>query len=215
MMRSLTAMVGISEPVLLVVEVSPRGSSSVSRALTAIYVDSWKVAHPSGRVIFRDLIETRLPFIDLPWIVAANTDPARHTGEQAAAIATSDELIAELKAADRIVVGTPMYNLSIPALLKAYLDQIVRIGLTVTADNKGLLAGRSVDVILASGGDFSPGSRIEQFNLARDYLAAIFRWIGIGDVNFVLAGRASVADTGDRSINRFREGVVAAAVRGA
>jgi FMN-dependent NADH-azoreductase len=70
-------------------------------------------------------------------------------------------VFAELQSADHIVIGTPMDNFSIPAVLKAYIDHIVRVGVTFTSDNVGLLMGKKATIILASGRDFSPGSPVE------------------------------------------------------
>src|SRR3954471_23974742 len=175
-------------PTLLVIEVSPRYDSSASRKLTAVFVDTWKAANPGGSVVVRDLVKTDLPFVDLPWIGGAFTPPEKHSPESVAAIKVSDDLVAELKAADRIVIGTPMYNFAIPARLKAYIDHIVRVGVTFSADNKlfvttgnaaemGLLKGKAADIILASGGVYAPGSPVEQHDQASDYLRQILAWI--------------------------------------
>ena len=107
---------------LLVIEVSPRNGGSVSRNLTAQFVEKWKVAHPGGSVVVRDLAKTTLPFVDLAWMGGAFTLADKHSPESASAIKISNELTAELKAADHIVIGTPMYNFSIPAVLKAYVE---------------------------------------------------------------------------------------------
>ena len=116
-------------------------------------------------------------------------------------------------AADRIVIGTPMYNFAIPAVLKAYIDHIVRVGVTVSADNKGLLTGKSADIILASGGDFSPGSPVEQYNHASGYLRQVLAWIGITDVNIVLASGAVAGTSGETAVEQLGEIVRATAVR--
>jgi len=152
-------------PSLLAIEVSPRYAHSTSRKLTSVFIESWRAAHPGGTVVTRDLMKTNLPFVDMPWIGGAFTPPEQHSPESKAAIKISDELVAELKAADRIVLGTPMYNFSIPAILKAYIDHIVRVGVTVQ-DNVGLLTGKKATIIMATGGDFTPGSPVEGYNLA-------------------------------------------------
>jgi len=198
---------------LLAIEVSPRFEFSASRKLTAVFVKKWKEANPRGSVIVRDLVKTHLPFVDLPWIGGAFTPPESHPPENAAAIKVSDDLVSELKAAERIVIGTPMYNFAIPARLKAYIDQIVRVGVTVSADNKGLLTGKSADIILASGCDFSPGSPVEKYNQASGYLRQVLAWIGITDVNIVLAGRALAGVNGETAVERLGGAVQAAAVR--
>jgi FMN-dependent NADH-azoreductase len=81
--------------------------------------------------------------------------------------------------------GTPMFNFSIPAVLKAYIDQIVRVGVTVSSNNVGLLIGKKATVILASGGDFGPGSPVEKYNQASGYLRQVLAWIGINDVEII------------------------------
>jgi FMN-dependent NADH-azoreductase len=108
------------------------------------------------------------------------------------------------------VIGTPMFNFSIPAVLKAYIDQIVRVGVTVSPNNVGLLSGKKATIILASGGDFSPGSPVEKYNQASGYLRQVLAWIGIKDVEIILAERARAGATGESAIEQF-----AAAVRSA
>ena len=198
---------------LLVIEVSPRSEYSTSRKLTALFVERWKAANPDGTVVVRDLMTSHLPFVDLPWILGAYTPAHTHSPATAAAIKVSDDLVAELKGANRIVIGTPMFNFSIPAALKAYIDHIVRVGVTVTADNKGLLTGKLADIILATGGDFSPGSPVEKYNQASGYLRQVLAWIGITDVNVILAGRARAGAQGETAVKEFGGVVAAAAVR--
>ena len=105
-------------PSLLAIEVSPRFASSTSRKLTALFVENWRTAHPGAPVVVRDLAQAPIPFVDLPWTLGAFAPPEQRSPESAAAIAVSDELVAELQAADHVVIGTPMYNFSIPAALK-------------------------------------------------------------------------------------------------
>ena len=190
-------------PTLLSIEVSPRHEFSTSRKLTAHFIERWKAAHPGSAVVFRDLTKTPPPFVDLAWIGGAFTPREQHSPEIAAAIKVSDDLIAELKAADHIVIGTPMFNFSIPAVLKAYIDQIVRVGVTVSPNNVGLLTGKKATVILASGGDFSPGSPVEKYNQASGYLRQVLGWIGISDVEIILANRARAGATGESAVEQF------------
>jgi FMN-dependent NADH-azoreductase len=136
---------------LLAIGSSPRYEHSTSRKLTSLFVEKWRAAHPDGEVVERDLVKTNLQFVDLPWIGGAFTPPEQHSPESAAAIKISNDLVAELQAADRIIIGTPMYNFSIPAVLKAYVDHVVRVGVTVV-DNVGQLTGKKATIILASGG---------------------------------------------------------------
>jgi FMN-dependent NADH-azoreductase len=198
-------------PTLLAIEVSPRQDFSTSRKLVAHFIERWRAAHPGSPIVVRDLMKTPPPFVDLAWIGGAFTPREQHSPEIAAAIKVSDDLIGELKAADHIVIGTPMFNFSIPAVLKAYIDQIVRVGVTVSPSNVGLLTGKKATVILASGGDFSPGSPVEKYNQASGYLRQVLGWIGISDVEIILANRARAGATGESAVEQFGIAVRSAA----
>ncbi len=195
---------------LLAINASPRYEHSTSRKFTSLFVEKWRAAHPGGGVVERDLIKTALPFVDLPWIGGAFTPPEQHSPESAAAIKISNDLVAELQAADRIIIGTPMYTFTIPAVLKAYIDHIVRVGVTVV-DNVGQLTGKKATVILASGGDFSPGSPIEGYDHASSYLRQVLGFIGITDLEIVLAGRARAGMAGETAVEEFGEVLALAA----
>lgn len=196
---------------LLAIGTSPRYEHSTSRKLTSLFIEKWQAAHPNGRVVERDLLKTNLPFVDLPWIGGAFTPPEQHSPESVAAIKVSNDLVAELQAADQIVIGTPMYNFSIPAVLKAYIDHVVRVGVTVSSENIGLLTGKKATIILASGGDFSPGSPVEAYNLASGYLRQVLGWIGIKDVEIILAGRVRAGTYGETAVEEFGDSVELAA----
>ena len=189
-------------PTLLVLDTSPRGDKSTSRKLTDVFVRDWREAHPGGQVVRRDLAAEPLPYVDLPWIGGAFSPPDQHTPENAAAIKVSDDLVAELKESEHIVIFTPMYNFSIPAVLKAWIDHVVRVGVTVK-DNVGQLTGKRATIILASGGDFSPGSPIEGYNQASGYLRAVLKWIGIDDTAIVLANRERAGTSGETAVDQF------------
>ena len=188
---------------LLAIEVSPRAEYSTSRKLTGQFVENWKAEHAGGSVVVRDLAKTPLPFVDMPWIGGAFTPAEQHSPEVARAIAVSDQLIAELKAADHIVLGTPMYNFSIPAALKAYIDHVVRVGVTVTPTYEGLVTGKKATVILTSAGEYTAGSYTESYNAASGYLKQILGFIGITDVTLVLAGRTTAVDQGQKTMDEF------------
>ena len=103
-----------------------------------------------------------------------------------------------------------MYNFSIPAALKAWVDHIVRVGVTVT-DNVGQLIGKKATIILATGGDFSPGSPIEGYNQASGYLRAVLGWIGITDVQILLADRGHAGQYAETAIDSYGSAVTALA----
>ena len=187
-------------PTLLAIESSPRGERSVSRTLTAKFIEGWKADHAGGTATTRDLMKTRLPFVDLPWIAGAYSPAEQHSPEMKQALAISDELISELMAADHIVIGTSIYNFTIPAVLKAYIDHVVRVGVTVTPSYEGLVKGKKATVILASGGVYTPGSPTEAYNLASSYMKQILGFIGITDVTVLLAGGTSAIDKGKATL---------------
>ncbi len=190
-------------PKLLAITASPRGDYSVSIALTHAFVDAWKQAHAGGEVTVRDLYKTDIPFVDLPWIAGAYTPGEQRSPEMIKALAISDELIAELKATDHIIIGTPMYNFSTPAILKAWVDHISRVNETFSPSYQGLVHGKKVTIVIASGSVFAPGSHMESYNMESGYLKAILGFIGITDVNIVLAGGTGEVSMGKRTQEDF------------
>jgi FMN-dependent NADH-azoreductase len=188
---------------LLVVETSPRGDYSISRTMTRRFVADWRAAHPGGEVAERDLMETELPFVTAPWLQAYFTPPEQHSPEMKEALRLSDELVAELLAADHIVIATPVYNYNVPAALKAWVDHIVRKGLTLGFDGRGLVTGKKATVLLASGGIYTEGSPIRDRDIATQYLRLILNVIGITNVTIVAGGGAKVVDMGEETMEGF------------
>ena len=119
----------------------------------------------------------------------------------------SDDLVTELLAADHIVIATPVYNYNVPASLKAWVDHIVRKGLTLGFDGRGLVSGKRATVLVASGGIYTEGSPIRDRDIATAYLRLILNVIGITDVAFVSGGGAKVVDLGERTMDAFLSGL--------
>jgi FMN-dependent NADH-azoreductase len=164
--------------------------NSVSRQLTGRFVKAWRQEHPDGTVIERDLATTTVPHITDEWVHAVHSDPATLTTEQKLVLQLSDELVEELVQADTIVIGAPMYNFAIPAPLKAWIDQVVRVGKTVlfaAAGPQGILKGKKVYVVTSRGGAFRPGTPTERFDYQEPYLRHILGFIGLTDVTFIHA----------------------------
>ncbi len=175
---------------ILVLTASPRGERSVSRALTVNFAQQWGKDHPQDTVLLRDLGHHPVPHVTEPWVLGAFAPAEAQTPESKAAIAISDQLVEEFLSADRYVIGVPMYNLNIPSTLKAYIDQIVRVGKTfaVGANGyEGLVKGKKALFITSSGGSFQPGTPFAPYNFQEPYLRAIFGFIGVTDVQFVVA----------------------------
>jgi FMN-dependent NADH-azoreductase len=173
---------------LLQIDSSAR-SSSITRQLTAKFVEEWKKNHPAGEVIRRDLATTVLPQITDDW-GGTHVEASQLTAAQRTYLATSDHLIEELQAADTVVIGAPMYNFAIPSPLKAWIDQIVRMGKTFgygPSGARGLLSDKKVTVITARGGAYPKGTPGEKLDFQEPYLRHILGFIGLTDVTFIHA----------------------------
>jgi len=180
---------------LLRIDSSPLGSdASFSRQLTAEFVQQWQQTHPDRKVIIRDLAAAKLPPVSAEWIGAAHTPEASLTPRQREVLALSDELIAELKTADEYVFGVAMHNFSIPAVLKLWIDQVVRIGKTFFSENNapvGLLRNKKATFLVASGFVYDQGAPRAVMNFVEPYLRSLFGFLGVTDISFVNAGGTS------------------------
>ncbi len=177
-------------PTLLKIDSSPRGGNSISRQLGDQFAQEWQQAHSGASIIARDLATTPLPFIDTQWIAGAYSPVDQHTEQHKAALKVSDELIHELETADHILITTPMYNFAIPAVLKAWIDHIVRINKTFSNTSgayAGLLKNKKATVIIASGGAYA-GTPAEGYDQETPYIRSILAFIGVTDATFVRAG---------------------------
>jgi FMN-dependent NADH-azoreductase len=144
---------------LLHIDSSVRTEESVSRALTARAAGVWRAAHPGATVTYRDLGAEPIPHLDTAGGLARLIPPDEHTPAQAASWKLSQELVAEIKEADAILLGLPLYNFGAPSSVKAWVDHIVANGLSVNEETQeGLLGGRDLVVIAARGGGYAPGT---------------------------------------------------------
>jgi FMN-dependent NADH-azoreductase len=176
---------------LLHIDSSPLGDASISRNLSAEFVKRWTEANPSGKVIRRDLSAAHISAVDRAWVAAVFTPEEARVPAQRELVATSDRLIEELKAADEYVFGVPMHNFGVPAVLKLWLDQIVRSGKTfayVNGTPEGLLKNKKARFLIASGGAYDPGTPMASLNFVEPYLRTIFGFIGVTDTEFLSAG---------------------------
>lgn len=188
---------------LLLVQTSPRGEQSVSRNMTRRFLQEWRATHPQGQIVDRDLSATQLAFIDAAWLQAYFTPPSQHSADMIDTLRLSDEFVGELLAADHLVIATPVYNYNVPAALKTWIDCIVRKGITLGFDGKGLVTGKTATVLLASGGDYREGSPIRDRDIASQYLRLILGVIGITDVTFVAGGGAKAVDLREETMAAF------------
>lgn len=203
-------------PTLLDIQSSPRGRNSISRTLSDDFVTAWQTKHPGGKVVLRDLAESNLPYVGIPWISGIFLPADKHTPEMRRALAISDELIAELFSADEILIGTPMYNFTVPANLKAWIDLIVRPRVTHSGppERKGLVKGKTCKIIIASGGAYDQGLPAAASDYESGYLKRILAFIGVVDVEVILAGGTAAVSFGSTTVDelaaQFRPSVLAA-----
>lgn len=179
---------------VLYISASARQENSVSRTLAADLIAALGRRHGTIEVAQRDLSHG-VPFIDSDWVAANFTPAGERDAAQRRKLSYSDTLVAEIEKADVLVIGAPIYNFSVPAVLKAWIDMIARTGLTFayTKDGpQGLLEGKKAYVVVPSGG-VPIGAAMD---FATPYLRHALGFVGITDVAFVGAAGAD-RDDGD------------------
>src|SRR5262249_47605539 len=156
---------------LLHIDSSIRGQESVTRVLSARAAEVWRSAHLGGTVTYRDLGASPIPHLDTQGGLARNIPPEQHTRAQAASWTLSLELVDEIKHADTILLGLPLYNFGAPSSVKAWVDHIVAGGLSGEFERGvGLLGGRELIVLAAGGGGYAPGSPRDGWDHAQLWL---------------------------------------------
>ena len=179
---------------------SIRRDLSVSRQLTGEFIAAWKNLSPDDKIVERDLSVNPAPHVSEAMMGAVVTPPSLRSEAQARDAALADELIEELFAADVLVIGAPMYNLSVSSSLKAWIDHIARAGVTFKYTEKGpigLVTGKKAYVFTARGGIYSRGPA-KAMDFHETYLRSVLGLLGITDVTFVhsegLSMGAEIAD---------------------
>jgi len=178
---------------LLQINSSLFGNGGQSSQLADRFVAQWKARNPRGIVIVRDLARDPVPHLTAERFGAFLAKPEERTVEQQAVIRYSDALIDELKRADVIVLGLPMYNFGVPSALKAYFDHVARAGETFryTANGPvGLLTGKEAHVFATRGGAYAGTARDSQTPFVREFL----NFVGIERVQFVYAEKLAMGD---------------------
>ncbi|NHA13482.1 FMN-dependent NADH-azoreductase [Thioalkalivibrio sp. XN279] len=187
-------------PTLLHIDSSPRLEESVTRSLSAYFVQRWCERVPAGIVVRRDLGLSPPPHPDAFTLEAAAVIEAARDARQQAAAALSDRLLEELEAADVVLVGAPMYNFSVTSGLKAWFDLVSRPGRTFRYGpngQEGLLSGKMVVAVTARGGFYRQGAgNTTGEDLQEAQIDSFFRFMGLDDIHFVHAeGQAIDAAT--------------------
>jgi FMN-dependent NADH-azoreductase len=168
---------------------SPRGAESFSTKLSQGIVEKLLAAHPGSTVVVRDLAKRPFPHLEEAYLQAIFTPAEGRSPEQQQAVRHSDEAIAEVLAADVLVVGSPFYNFTIASSLKSWLDHLTRAGITfryTPAGPEGLITGKKVYVAISSGGVYSEGP-MQPYDFATPYLRWMLGFLGMQDVTVARA----------------------------
>ncbi|MFP6848176.1 MAG: FMN-dependent NADH-azoreductase [Pseudomonas sp.] len=171
---------------VLVIESSARQQGSISRQLTEQFIANWRAAHPADQIKVRDLAVDQVPHLDANLLGGWMTPAEQQSEPEQAALALSNLLTDELLAADVLVLAAPMYNFAIPSTLKAWLDHVLRAGVTfkyTATGPQGLLSGKRAFVLTARGGIYAGSAQDHQ----EPYLRQALAFVGIHDVNFIHA----------------------------
>ncbi|WXL27132.1 FMN-dependent NADH-azoreductase [Ectopseudomonas mendocina] len=178
---------------VLVIESSVRDQGSVSRQLTETFLASWRASHPNDSVKVRNLAADQVPHLDADLLGGWMKPADQLSAAENEALQRSNLLTEELLAADVLVLAAPMYNFAIPSTLKAWLDHVLRAGVTfkyTESGPQGLLTGRRAYVLTARGGVYSGSPQDHQ----EPYLRQVLGFVGIYDVQFIHAEGLNLGD---------------------
>ena len=186
------------------------GQDSQSTQLADHFVSEWQARHPEGDVVTRDFAVESVPHLDGFRFGAFLAAPEQRTPEQDAVVAYSDQLIEEVRQADTLVIGLPMYNFSVPSTLKAWFDHIARAGVTFKYTETGpvglLDSATKVRVVAARGGLYQGTPKDTQ----TDYVRLFLGFLGLTDVQFVYAeGLSMGGDSKEEALQNARGQIAA------
>ena len=181
---------------LLRIDSSARHVGSHSRGLADYFEAAWRARNPGADVVRRDLAENPIPHINAETIAGFYTSEEQHNAASRAAVQLSDALIAEMLAADAILISVPIYNFSVPSALKAYFDQIVRVGRTFGYDPArglfGTVPNRPVYVAATYGASGYTSGALRAFDYLEPYLRSLFGFLGLVDLTFFTVEGTSI-----------------------
>lgn len=187
---------------VLIINASARNERSISRYMTKVFVEIWKQRYPNDIIIDREVGQGNIPHVTEKWIAGAFKPSELRNNEEIEALKLSEELVAELKDVDVVVVDTPMYNWSVPSALKAYIDQILRVNETVLVSGDdiknpytGLLKNKSAFLLMVRGNmGYDPGDFYEHMDFQTKYLKTVFGILGINEVEHVSLNGVALRD---------------------
>ncbi|MCV2485291.1 NAD(P)H-dependent oxidoreductase [Flavobacterium sp. SH_e] len=187
---------------ILQILTSTNGENSFSNQLSNAVIEKLKAVNPSSTVQTLDLSKTPLPYLTGSHISAVYTPAETHSEEQKSALKYSDDAIENLLESDVIVIGVPLYNFGIPAVLKGWIDQVARAGKTFSyADGspKGLVNNKKVYLSIASGAIFSEGP-YKSYDFSESYLRTVFAFLGMTDVTTFRVEGTAIPDFAENAL---------------
>ena len=196
---------------VLIIESSARQQGSFSRQLTRQFISQWQAARPADHVTVRDLALSPVPHLDANLLGGWMKPEAQRSADEQASLKRSDELTDEVLGADVLVLAAPMYNFAIPSTLKAWLDHVLRAGVTfkyTETGPQGLLIGKKAYVLTARGGLYAGSTSDHQ----EPYLRQVLAFIGIHDVTFIHAEGLNLGgDFQEKGLNQAKARLTAIA----
>ena len=196
---------------VLIIESSARQQGSFSRQLTRQFISQWQAVRPGDQVTVRDLALNPVPHLDANLLGGWMKPEAQRSADEQASLKRSDELTDEVLGADVLVLAAPMYNFAIPSTLKAWLDHVLRAGVTfkyTETGPQGLLTGKKAYVLTARGGLYAGSTTDHQ----EPYLRQVMAFIGIHDVTFIHAEGLNLGgDFQEKGLNQAKARLTAIA----
>ena len=180
------------------------GDASKSNQLSNSIIDKIKNTYPGCKISTLDLSKNPLPFLTAEMYRAFSTPKDARTPSQMEAILQSEMAVEQIKSADIVVLGVPLYNFSIPASLKAWIDQIARANETfsyATGSPQGLLTGKKVYLAIASGGVYSEGM-MKAFDFTENYLRTVLGFMGLTDISTFRLEGIFVPNMGELAVTK-------------
>lgn len=188
---------------LLHIDSSLRGDESVSREMSSAFATAWRAANPDGGYTYRDLYADPVPHLTNDYATASLLSPEQRSDSQRAAWDAGEQLRDELRAADVVVLGVPMYNFTIPSTLKAWLDHVVVPEFTLDDAGDGVLVGKKVVAVTARGGAYGPGTPRADFDFQEPLLRGVLSQVGL-DRNLTFVHTEMVLSYVHEKLAQFR-----------
>ena len=188
---------------------SPRGATSSSIQMAQALIDKLLVEYPGSTVKTTDLVKRHFPHLEEVHIASFFTPADQHSAQSRDAIRHSDDAIREIMEADIVIIGAPMYNFSIHSALKAWIDHIVRAGVTFSYSEKGaegLVKGKKVYLIISSGGVYSQGPA-KAADFVEPYMRHMLSFIGLSDITVLRVEGLAIPDIKDHALENAIAGI--------